>query len=116
MVKNWKGSAHLRFWVYILIHGYHGQNISGQQKKSVKKVINVMRCLTGREWGASCSALKKMYVAMIRSALDYGCITYGSAARSLLGKLDVIQAQVLRVYSGAFKTSPIPALQVSGVN
>ena len=23
-----------------------------------KKVINVMRCLTGRDWGASCSALK----------------------------------------------------------
>ena len=66
-----------------------------------KKVINVMRCLTGRDWGASCSALKTIYVAMIRSVFDYGCIVYGSAAVSLLRKLDVIQAKALRVCSGA---------------
>ncbi len=77
-----------------------------------KKVINVMRCLTGREWGASCSALKTIYLALIRSVLDYGSVAYGSAAKSLLKKLDRIQAQALRVCSGAFKTSPVPALQV----
>lgn len=44
--------------------------------------------------------------------LDYGCVAYGSAARSLTRKLDVIQAQALRVCSGAFKTSPVPALLV----
>ncbi len=78
------------------------------------KVINVMRCLTGREWGASCSALKTIYVALIRSVLDYGSVAYGSAAKSLLKKLDRIQAQALRVCSGAFKTSPVPALQEMG--
>ena len=51
-------------------------------------------------------------MALIRSVLDYGSIVYGSAAMSLLSKLDVIQAQALRVYSGAFKSSPVPALQV----
>ncbi len=65
-----------------------------------------MRCLTGREWGASCSALKTIYLALIRSVLDYGSVAYGSAAKSLLKKLDRIQAQALRVCSGAFKTSP----------
>ena len=62
-----------------------------------KKVINVMRCLSGRDWGASCSALKTIYVAMIRSVFDYGCIVYGSAAVCLLRKQDVIQAKALRV-------------------
>ena len=58
----------------------------------------MMRCLTGRDWGASCSALKTIYyVAMIRSVFDYGCIVHGSAAVSLLRKLDVIQAKALRV-------------------
>ncbi len=71
-----------------------------------------MRCLTGREWGASCSALKTIYVALIRSVLDYGSVAYGSAAKSLLKKLDRIQAQALRVCSGAFKTSPVPALHL----
>ncbi|CAJ1057143.1 RNA-directed DNA polymerase from mobile element jockey [Xyrichtys novacula] len=77
-----------------------------------RKVLNVMRCLAGREWGASCDALKTVYVAMIRSVIDYGCIVYGSAAKSLLGKLDTIQTSALRICSGAFRTSPVPAVQV----
>jgi len=39
-------------------------------------------------------------------------LAYGSSAKSLIGILDVVQAQALRVCSGAFKTSPIPTLQV----
>ena len=35
-------------------------------EEKCKKVINVMRCLTGREWGASWSALKRLDVALIR--------------------------------------------------
>lgn len=30
-----------------------------------KKVINVMRCLAGGEWGASCLALKRLYQAWV---------------------------------------------------
>ncbi len=77
-----------------------------------KKVIHVMRCLTGREWGASCSSLKSIYVALIRSVLDYVSIVVGSAVESLLMRLDVIQNQALRICCGAFKTSSIPAIQV----
>ena len=46
-------------------------------EEKCKKVINVMRCLTGREWGASCTSLKSMYVALIRSVLDYRSEEYG---------------------------------------
>ncbi len=77
-----------------------------------KKVIHVMRCLTGREWGASCSSLKSIYVALIRSVLDYGSIVVGSAVESLLMRLDVIQNQALRICCGAFKTSSVPTIQV----
>lgn len=51
-----------------------------------KKVLNIMRCLVGREWGADRSALKAIYCGLIRSILDYGCVVYGSAARSSLKK------------------------------
>ncbi|KAI2667110.1 hypothetical protein H4Q32_003505 [Labeo rohita] len=71
-----------------------------------------MRCLIGNSWGASMKSLRHIYTALIRSTLDYACITYGSAAKSHLQKLDVIQAQALRLCCGAFKTSPVPALQV----
>ncbi len=51
-------------------------------------------------------------MALIRSVLDYGCVVFGSAAQSQLKKLDVVQAQALRLCCGAFKTTPVSALQV----
>lgn len=77
-----------------------------------KKVINVMRCLAGLGWGADVASLKYIYIALIRSRLDYGSIVYGSAAKSVLADLDVIQARALRVCVGAVRTSPVCALQV----
>lgn len=53
-----------------------------------------------------------IYRAMIRSRLDYGCLVYGSAARTNLAKLDVVQAKALRVCCGAVRTTSIPALLV----
>ena len=44
--------------------------------------------------------------------LDYGCIAYGSAAKSSLKKLEVVQAQALRTCCGAFKMTPLTAIQV----
>ncbi len=55
--------------------------------------------------------MKSIYIALIRSVLDYGSIVYDSAAKTLL-KFDVIQAQALRLCCGAFKTTPVSALQV----
>ncbi len=77
-----------------------------------KKVLNVMRCLTGVDWGASRQSLREIYVALIKSVIDYGCIAYRDAARTTLTKLEVIQTQALRICSGAFRTSPAVALQV----
>jgi len=58
------------------------------------------------------NSLKHIYIALIRSTFDYACITFSSAAKSHLQKLDLVQTQALRLCSGAFKTSSIPALQV----
>lgn len=44
--------------------------------------------------------------------MDYGCIAYMSAAECHLKKIDVDQAQALRTCSGAFRTSPVAAIQV----
>ena len=70
-----------------------------------KKVLNVMRCVAGKDWGADRSALKVMYTSLIRSFFDFGCIAHSSASKSLLGKLDSIQAQALRICCGAFRTT-----------
>jgi hypothetical protein len=77
-----------------------------------KKVLNVMCCLMGKKWRAGRSSLRTMYVALIRSVIDYGSIAYGWAPRTSLKRLEVIQGQGLRICSGAFQTSPVDALQV----
>ncbi|XP_023219418.1 uncharacterized protein LOC111621494 [Centruroides sculpturatus] len=44
---------------------------------------------------------------MVCSKLDYGCIVYGSARESTLRMLDAIHHQVLRLCTGAYRTSPV---------
>lgn len=77
-----------------------------------KRVVNVMRCISGQEWGADRLALKTIYISMIRSIMDYGCMVYGSANKSHLIKIERIQSQALRICCGAYSTSPVSALQV----
>jgi len=74
--------------------------------------LNIMRCLAGLEWGADFTSLKYIYIALIRSRIDYGSVGYGSAAKSVLSQLDIIQARALRTCLGAIKTAPICSLQV----
>lgn len=77
-----------------------------------KKGVNVLRCLAGVDWGATRYSLKRIYCAMIRPIIDYGGIVYSSAAPSILKKVNGVQSQALRIACGAFRTSPISALQV----
>ena len=72
-----------------------------------------MHCLTGRSWGAGRSPLRTIYVPLIQSVIDYGSIAYGSAAPPSLERLDVGHiGSRTRICSGAFRTSPVAALQV----
>ena len=49
---------------------------------------------------------------VVCSKLDYGCIVYGSARRSILKQLDSIHHQGLRIALGAFHTSPAQSLYI----
>lgn len=73
-----------------------------------KKVRNWMRCLVGLDWAAEVASLKyiySIYVALMRSRLDYRSIAYGSAAKTVLTGSGVIQA--LRLCIVAAITSPV---------
>lgn len=77
-----------------------------------ERVNNIPRSLAGSDWGAERDTLLMIYQAMIRSTLDYGSVVFGSAANSILSKLDRTQAKALRIRCGAFRTIPILALLV----
>uniref|UniRef100_A0A8C6LHB5 Reverse transcriptase domain-containing protein n=1 Tax=Nothobranchius furzeri TaxID=105023 RepID=A0A8C6LHB5_NOTFU len=83
--------------------GVHIQSIMDKSKK----VLNIMRCLVGSEWGADRKSMKAIFNGLIRSVLDYGCVAYNSAAKTTLLKLNSIQNQALRLCTGAFKNNPI---------
>lgn len=80
--------------------------------KKCRRVLNVMRAIAGKEWGAERDSMITIYQALIRSTVDYGCMIYGSASESLLKKLDRIQYRALRICLGATKTTPVNALLV----
>ena len=77
-----------------------------------KGVLNIMRCFAGLEWGADFTSLKYIYIALIRSRKDYGSVGYGSAAKSVLSQVDIIQARALKTCLGAIKTAIICSLQL----
>ena len=80
--------------------------------KKCRRVLNVMRAIAGKEWGAERDSMITIYQALIRSTVDYGYMIYGSASESLLKKLDRIQYRAIRICLGAVKTTPVNALLV----
>ena len=82
-------------------------------KKKCQSAMNILKSISGTEWGAEKSTMLNLYRALIRSKLDYGSIVYGSTCPSYLKILDPIHNQGLRLCLGAFQTSPVESLYVS---
>ena len=79
-------------------------------KRKCQKALNILRVVSHTDWGADRTTLLKLYRCLIRSKLDYGCVVYGSAKKSILKILDPIHHQGLRLALGAFRTSPVKSL------
>ena len=78
-----------------------------------QKALDILRVVGHTDWGADRIVLLRLYCSLVRSKLDYRCIVYGSARRSVLRQLDPIHHQVLRIVLGAFRTSPAQSLNVA---
>ena len=81
-------------------------------KTKVLKALNILKGIGKTEWGADRKVMLRLYISLIRSKLNYGCIVYGSARKSYLQMLDPIHKQGLRLCLGAFRTSPVESLYV----
>ena len=77
-----------------------------------KRMIQLFRSIASHEWGADQRTLLHLYKLFVRSKLDYGSIVYASACPSTLLLLDPLANDCLRLATGAFKSTPIPSLQV----
>ena len=81
-------------------------------KSRCTKSLDLIKVLSNTTWGADRKVLLRLYRALIRSKLDYGCIVYGSARPSYIKRLDTVHNQCLRLCLGAFRTSPVQSLYV----
>ena len=79
-------------------------------KRKVRKSLDILKVVSGFDWGADKKSLLRLYNALCRSKLDYGCQIYSSACKTKLKELDVIHNMGLRICSGAFRTSPIESI------
>ena len=74
------------------------------------KKLNILKILSGNNWGADLSVLRNTYISIVRSKIDYASIIYGTAKIKVLKKLDTLNNSAARIITGAFKSSPIPSL------
>ena len=84
-------------------------------KNKCIKGINFLKFVSKTWWGSDVKSALSFYKAYIRSIIDYGCTLYGSASKSLLNNLDVIQRKALRICLGAMKSTPNEALHVEAL-
>ena len=74
-------------------------------KLKVKKSLNLLKVISGFDWGADKKSLLRIYDALCRSKLDYGCQIYSSASKSNLDALNIVHNMGLCICSRAFRTS-----------
>ncbi len=84
-----------------------------QKKASVQ--IGALTRITASTWGASFSRARQVYSSVVRPALAYGAGVWHTpgtnTARGLAAKLQPIQNKCLRVVTGAYKATPVRALE-----
>jgi len=85
----------------------HIQNIVN----NCKARINLLRSLTGQDWGAGKYTLLRIYRTLIRPRLDYGLELFHTATKSNWKKLEVLQNVCLKIACGSMRGSAIDALQ-----
>ena len=86
----------------------HIDSLRGRCMKS----LNVLQLICYRSEETDSRTLMRVYRALIRSKLDYGCQVYGTAPPTYLLKLDPVHSKGLRLSLGAYRTSPKESMYV----
>jgi hypothetical protein len=64
--------------------------------KSIWQKCNVLRSLTGRDWGAKGDFLVKLFKQWALPNLSYGCLSFSNMKKSHFRKIEVIQNTLIR--------------------
>lgn len=72
--------------------------------------LDILKNISNSNWGADTVSMLRLYRALVRSKLDYGCVIYASARENILKLLDPVHNSALRICTGAFRSSPVVSL------
>ena len=73
--------------------------------------LNLMRVVAACRWGSDLPTLRRLYVSLIRSKLDYASFLFHTASTSTLAHLDRIQYAAIRIMLGALRCTPTYMLE-----
>lgn len=75
------------------------------------KAFNILKSLSATYWGADPKVLLTLYKSLVRSHFEYGFFCYSDDPK-IVNKLELVQNKCMRLITGAFKSTPIGALQI----
>ena len=90
-----------------LTWGPHIDNLVNQ----CRQPAYMMRRVSKNNWGGDRATLRKMYISLIRSKLDYASFLYSNAAHEHLQKLDRIQYAAIRLITGNHRFTVLENLE-----
>ena len=76
-------------------------------KQRCSRRLNIMKCISGREWGADRRTLLQLYTSLIRPILEYNAFLFDHISDTNQTALEAIQNEALRIATGALRTTPV---------
>ncbi|UYV84944.1 hypothetical protein LAZ67_X004067 [Cordylochernes scorpioides] len=77
-----------------------------------KKRLNILKRISGYEWGADRDTLRQTYLALIRPILEYAQPVWQTASKTNLNKIDQIQSSAARIICGLRNTCPTKIAEI----
>ena len=84
-------------------------HINKINQKAIKR-MQIMKKLSGTQWGANSKVLRQVYQGYVRPVMEYASPAWSTAAPSNVSCLDKTQNQGLRIVLGAMKSTPLAEL------
>ena len=85
------------------------EQIETLRRKALKS-LSILKILSRSHWGADRLSLLRVYRAIVRSKIDFGCQAYQPAKPKVLQQLDPIHNMAIRLCTGTFRSSPVDSL------
>lgn len=87
-----------------------GRHIN-ETKQKVLRYIHILKMLVGPRWGMHPSHLRRLYISIVRSRIDYASFLYDTSCATHLTKLDKAQNICMRIIGGFIKSTPIHVME-----